>query len=158
MLWLDPSSLGFSIADLAARAKTRGITLGSNRIVVHHQITREACEDLVALVAELKDEYKDRPKKEIDQEQNRLYAEGVYSRPIEPPIARLGTSYGKVRPVVPLRFVSACSWLTRFSSRPTEPVDASCFPYTPAYPPFDSPFALLRPSASLALSSPGTAS
>ncbi|GAA6032176.1 hypothetical protein NBRC10512_000446 [Rhodotorula toruloides] len=100
MLWLDPSSLGFSIADLAARAKTRGITLGSNRIVVHHQITREACEDLVALVAELKDEFKDRPKKEIDQEQNRLYAEGVYSRPIEPPIARLGTSYGKLNHVV----------------------------------------------------------
>lgn len=98
MLWLDPSSLGFSISDLAARAKSRGITLGSNRIVVHHQITREACEDLVRLVAELKEEFKERPKKEIDQEQNRLYAEGVYSKPIEPPIARLGTSYGKVRP------------------------------------------------------------
>ncbi|GAA6050748.1 hypothetical protein JCM3770_006606 [Rhodotorula araucariae] len=96
MLWLDPSSIGFTIAELAQRAKTRGITLGSNRIVVHHQITREAVDDLLALVAEMKDECKDKPKREIDQEQNEMYAQGVYRTAIQPPIARLGTSYGKV--------------------------------------------------------------
>ncbi|KAG0662778.1 Threonine aldolase [Rhodotorula mucilaginosa] len=97
MLWLDPSSLGFPITTLAERAKTRGLTLGSNRVVVHHQITREAVDDLIQLVSDMKDEFKDRdePKREIDQEQNLLYAQGVYQRPIEPPIARLGTSYGK---------------------------------------------------------------
>ena len=114
MLWLDPSSLGFPITTLAERAKTRGLTLGSNRVVVHHQITREAVDDLIQLVSDMKDEFKDRdePKREIDQEQNLLYAQGVYQRPIEPPIARLGTSYGKVR--IPL-FASTSSmsaWLT----------------------------------------------
>lgn len=97
MLWLDPSSLGYPITTLAERAKTRGITLGSNRVVVHHQVSREAVDDLIQLVADLKEEFKDAPRREIDAEQNKLYAQGVYNRPIEPPIARLGTSYGKVR-------------------------------------------------------------
>lgn len=98
MLWLDPSSLGFSISDLAQRAKTRGVTLGSNRIVVHHQITREAVDDLLQLVADMKDEFKDQPNKRvIDLEQNQMYARGEYTTAIQPPIARLGTSYGKVR-------------------------------------------------------------
>lgn len=96
MLWLDPSTLGFNISDLAQRAKTRGITLGSNRIVVHHQITREAVEVLIALVAELKEENKDsQNKKYIDEEQNQRFAKGTYEGQISPPIARLGTSYGK---------------------------------------------------------------
>ncbi|GAA5893487.1 hypothetical protein JCM5296_007470 [Sporobolomyces johnsonii] len=96
MLWLDPSSLGFPISTLAARAKPRGITLGSNRIVVHHQITREACDDLIALVRELKDEFKDAENKRvIDQAQNLRFAQGTYEGQIQPPIARLGTSYGK---------------------------------------------------------------
>ncbi|CEQ41260.1 SPOSA6832_02938, partial [Sporobolomyces salmonicolor] len=96
MLWLDPSSLGFPISTLAQRAKLRGITLGSNRIVVHHQITREACDDLIALVRELKEEFKDAENKRvIDQAQNLRFAQGTYEGQIQPPIARLGTSYGK---------------------------------------------------------------
>lgn len=101
MLWLDPSSLGFTISDLAQRAKTRGLTLGSNRIVVHHQVTREAVDDLIQLVADMKAEYADKPKREIDQAQNEMYARGEYTSAIQPPIARLGTSYGKVRPLSP---------------------------------------------------------
>ncbi|GAA5890016.1 hypothetical protein JCM6882_009200 [Rhodosporidiobolus microsporus] len=97
MLWLDPSSLGFSIGDLAQRAKTRGLTLGSNRIVVHLQITREAIDDLLAVVAELKEERKgaEFEKRWIDEEQNQRFAKGAYEGAIQPPIARLGTSYGK---------------------------------------------------------------
>lgn len=119
MLWLDPSSLGFPITTLAERAKTRGLTLGSNRVVVHHQITREAVDDLIQLVSDMKDEFKDQPKREIDQEQNLLYAQGVYQRPIEPPIARLGTSYGKVRHLDSAQELAACARvLTPSSSSP----------------------------------------
>jgi len=115
MLWLDPSSLGFTISDLAQRAKTRGLTLGSNRIVVHHQVTREAVDDLIQLVADMKAEYADKPKREIDQAQNEMYARGEYTSAIQPPIARLGTSYGKVRRSLPL------SLLFFFGSRRSDP-------------------------------------
>ena len=95
MLWLDPQSLGFNIADLAKRAKSRGITLGSNRMVVHHQVTKEACDELLAVARELKEECKENNKKPIDQEQNLRFAEGTYEKAIQPPIARLGTVYGQ---------------------------------------------------------------
>jgi threonine aldolase len=95
MLWLQPSSIGFSIADLAARAKTRGITLGSNRVVVHHQITQEAIDDLVEVVREMKEEHKDKPRTEMDEAQNQRFAQGTWQGVIQPPIARLGVSYGK---------------------------------------------------------------
>lgn len=95
MLWLDPQSIGFSIAELATRAKARGLTLGSNRMVVHHQVTRQACDDLLDVARELKEEFKDAEKKPIDFEKNLRYAQGSYSEAIQPPIARLGTAYGK---------------------------------------------------------------
>lgn len=95
MLWLDPQSIGFSISDLAQRAKARGITLGSNRMVVHHQVTRQACDDLLAVAREMKDEFKDADKKAIDFDKNLEYAHGTYTEAIQPPIARLGTAYGK---------------------------------------------------------------
>ena len=95
MLWLDPQSLGFNIADLAKRAKSRGITLGSNRMVVHHQVTKEACDELLAVAREMKEECKNNNKKPIDQEQNMRFAHGTYERAIQPPIARLGTQYGQ---------------------------------------------------------------
>ncbi|GAA5948945.1 hypothetical protein JCM3765_003962 [Sporobolomyces pararoseus] len=95
MLWLDPQSIGFSISELAQRAKSRGITLGSNRMVVHHQVTRQACDDLLALARELKEEFKEAEKKPIDFEKNMQYAQGTYTEAIQPPIARLGTAYGK---------------------------------------------------------------
>ena len=97
MLWLDPQSLGFNIADLAKRAKSRGITLGSNRMVVHHQVTKEACDELLAVAREMKEECKNNNKKPIDQEQNMRFAHGTYERAIQPPIARLGTQYGQNR-------------------------------------------------------------
>ncbi|KAK4055903.1 OPT super [Microbotryomycetes sp. JL221] len=78
MLWIDPQSIGFTIYELAERAKLNGITLGSNRVVVHFQVTRQAVNDLIALVQEMKEEYKDRPRKQIDQAQNERFAHGTY--------------------------------------------------------------------------------
>lgn len=96
MLWINPASIGFSIQELATRAKSRNITLGSNRVVVHFQVTRQAVDDLIELVREMRDECKDREGKlVIDEEQNQRFAKGTYEGVIQPPIARLGTSYGR---------------------------------------------------------------
>lgn len=95
MAWINPTSIGFDMHELAERAKSRGITLGSNRIVVHFQITKQAVLDLVEVVKELKEEHKDRPRTPIDHEQNLRHAQGLWEGVIQPPIARLGTSYGK---------------------------------------------------------------
>ncbi|KAK4047383.1 OPT super [Microbotryomycetes sp. JL201] len=78
MLWIDPQSIGFSIFELAARAKTRGITLGSNRVVVHFQITRQAVDDLIDVVREMKTECEGREAKQIDLDQNQRFATGTY--------------------------------------------------------------------------------
>lgn len=95
MLWIDPKSIGFPIHELAARAKTRGVTLGSHRVVVHFQVTKQAVDDLIEVVREMKEEFKDAPKMAIDEEQNQRFARGTYAGNIQPPIARLGTAYGK---------------------------------------------------------------
>lgn len=95
MLWINPTSIGFPIHELAARAKSRNITLGSNRVVVHFQVTKQAVDDLIELVREMRDECQDRPRTVIDEEQNHRFANGTYEGVIQPPIARLGTSYGR---------------------------------------------------------------
>ncbi|SCV74933.1 BQ2448_7962 [Microbotryum intermedium] len=100
MLWLQPTSIGFTIQELAERAKARHITLGSNRVVIHHQISPQALDDLIDLVKEMKDEFKHAPRTPLDWDQNQRFAKGTYQGDIQPPIARLGTNYGE-------RFVAA---------------------------------------------------
>ncbi|PWN97324.1 hypothetical protein FA09DRAFT_346294 [Tilletiopsis washingtonensis] len=63
MFFYDPTPLGFDAATLAVRAAKLepALHLASGpRIVVHHQTSAEAIDDLLALVAQLKDEFADR--------------------------------------------------------------------------------------------------
>lgn len=61
MVWIDTSALGFSVAELTRRALdnengNKRIVLGGARIVLHFQISEQAVEDLIELVATMKDE------------------------------------------------------------------------------------------------------
>ncbi|TIC27211.1 hypothetical protein E3Q11_02625 [Wallemia mellicola] len=57
MVFFDSSTIGFSLEEFIQRVKDRaGITISSNRIVVHHQITDEAVENLVQVAIEMSQE------------------------------------------------------------------------------------------------------
>lgn len=96
MLWIDPSPLGFTIWELVERAKTRGLRLGGNRIVVHIQVTEEAVRNLVEVVAELKEECKDKAEglSAEEVEQNVRFAGGQFEGMTAPKkLQRMGVIY-----------------------------------------------------------------
>lgn len=77
MLWIDPSPLGFTLDDLAVKARSRGLNMGASRFIVHHQITDEAVRDLLQVVSELKEEKAGfSAAEQVDEKQNRAFAEG----------------------------------------------------------------------------------
>lgn len=96
MLWIDSTPLGFSLDDLANRARQRDITLGAARMVIHHQISPQAVDDLIALVGELKREHKSNksdgdknaPLSDKEVARNRERSEGKWNLGIEPPSKR----------------------------------------------------------------------
>lgn len=55
-VFIDPSPLGVDIWALCDRAQEIGIRMSGSRIIVHVQITEDAVEDLLALVAKMKAE------------------------------------------------------------------------------------------------------
>ncbi|ORY78091.1 pyridoxal phosphate-dependent transferase [Leucosporidium creatinivorum] len=80
MLWIDPSPLGFTLDELALKARSLGLNMGASRFIVHHQITEDAVQDLLRAVKELKEEHKGREtcssSAVVDERQNRAFAEG----------------------------------------------------------------------------------
>ena len=78
MLWIGVDHLGFSLGDLAFRAKTdSGITLGGARLIVHFQVTARACEDLIGVVRTLVEESKGQTDiSGIDLAQNESFVRG----------------------------------------------------------------------------------
>ncbi|KAM0755606.1 hypothetical protein T439DRAFT_375935 [Meredithblackwellia eburnea MCA 4105] len=78
MVWISTSHLGFSLQELNQRAKSRGITLGAPRIVVHFQVVEESVRDLLETVRQLKEEFKDKAVDlpEFDVEQSARFAKG----------------------------------------------------------------------------------
>lgn len=96
MLWIDPAPLGFPIQTLVDRAKEKGIRLGSQRLVVHIQVTKEATDDLVQLIKELKDEFKDLAEPGlVDVEQNERFGKGDWQGMGNAKLNRMGTTYAK---------------------------------------------------------------
>lgn len=77
MVWFDPTPLGFTVEELAVRAKTRGITLGGTRIVVHLQITDEAIEQLILCAKELKTERINVVEERDEEEEMEYHVNGV---------------------------------------------------------------------------------
>lgn len=53
MVFFDPSPIGVALQDVKDAAKERGIKVGSNRLVVHHQTSPEAVDELVDVVRAL---------------------------------------------------------------------------------------------------------
>ncbi|KAK4705027.1 threonine aldolase, partial [Phenoliferia sp. Uapishka_3] len=97
MCWIDPTPLGFPLTELIARAKARGITLGGSRIIVHIQITQEAVDDLVALVAEMKEEFKEHavPLNPAEKAQTEAFSVGKWEgMGVGGKTLRMGVSYG----------------------------------------------------------------
>jgi threonine aldolase len=78
MLWIDPTPLGFTLDDLALKARSRGLNMGAARFIVHHQITDEAVRDLLQVVSELKEEHLASAKEKVDERVNRAFAEGKW--------------------------------------------------------------------------------
>ena len=80
MCWIDPTPLGFPLAELVSRAKARGITMGGSRLIVHFQISPEAVKALVDLVAEMKEEFKATavPMTEVERAQSEAFAVGQW--------------------------------------------------------------------------------
>lgn len=94
MLWIDPTPLGFTIYQLAARAKDIGLTLGANRLIVHHQITQQATDDLVTLVQKMKAESTPSGGGDIYEHLSEAYAKGQWEgKPVPQMSVKLGTSY-----------------------------------------------------------------
>lgn len=54
MVFFDPSPVGVALADVKAAARERGVKVGSNRLVVHHQTSPQAVEELVDVIRGLK--------------------------------------------------------------------------------------------------------
>lgn len=96
MLWIDPAPLGFSIQTLVERAKGKGIRLGSQRLVVHLQVSREATDDLVELIQELKEEFKECADPGlVDMQQNERFGKGHWEGMGNAKLNRMGTAYAK---------------------------------------------------------------
>lgn len=95
MLWIDPSPLGFDIATLVDRAKGKGLRLGSQRLIVHIQITEQAIADLIELIAELKEEFKEFADASlVDMAQNIRYSQGNYEgMTATTKLKRMGATY-----------------------------------------------------------------
>lgn len=86
MLWLDPTPLGFSIDDLVAAARERGIRLGGTRIVIHIQIPSTVVDELIEVVKELKVKHEadvgmnaEGEENYVDSETNERFAKGDWS-------------------------------------------------------------------------------
>lgn len=97
MLWIGTAHLGFTLRDLIARAKTdAGITLGGARLIVHFQVTEEACRHLVEVVRVLVEESKGQADlSELDVAQSASFAKGQRDgmKRSERPV-RIGLAYG----------------------------------------------------------------
>lgn len=96
MCWIDPTPLGFPLADLVARAKAQGITLGGSRLIVHFQISPEAVKDIIALVSEMKEEYKESavPMDPLELAQSEAFAVGQWEGVAKPgKTLRMGVTY-----------------------------------------------------------------
>lgn len=97
MVWIDPTPLGFTLAQLVTRAKTdAGITLSGSRVVVHIQVTEEAVKDLVRIVGEMKEEFKAQaePMDEAETVQNVAFSKGGWQSGKPKRSLRLGVAYG----------------------------------------------------------------
>lgn len=97
MLWLDPSPLGFDIWVLVERAKLQGLRLGGSRLVIHIQTSGAAVQELIELVRELKEEFKEQRigMTKEEGESNLRFSKGIWDGMPEPIKAkRMGVSYG----------------------------------------------------------------
>lgn len=95
MLWIDTNHLGFAIWELATRAKERGIRLGANRLIVHHQVSEQATDDLVLLVTEMIAEHKDQAVHDglYDEAISKRYARGEWEGAPVKPMSYVKTAY-----------------------------------------------------------------
>lgn len=94
MLWIDTTPLGFSLDELAQRARQQDITLGAARVVIHHQISSQAVDDLIKIVNDLKAESSGKGLSPKELARSRAYAEGVWDDGVDSPAKRLAL-YGQ---------------------------------------------------------------